>query len=241
MSTSGRYELTSDPLFYAMLAFFALLTTLLPGALGQPNFLPIAQALALTIFLAVPLRRGQVAQGLRVLLIWLGVQILSMAAGSALLPVAFERAIPDGFALHTALVQWAVTGQELPGWLLSNPLGRVGEVLGVLLGSLFSAGLVGLYFFMRAVNQFAYALGRLTTEMPTGLLLGLFPWRLVTFAGYAGFVLLLAQPLLTNRWNPAHYLQEQNRLLRVSALLLAVGLLLELLLPGLWRALFAPR
>ena len=230
-----RYDLTKDPIYYITFGFFALLTTALPAALGQPNFLPIAQTVAITLFLAVPLRRGLVGRSILVLSAWLVLQTLIMIVGTALLPVLFERAIHDGFAYHRSLLEWSVTGQDLPGWLLNAPGARLVELFGVLLGSLFSAGLVGLWFLMRAVNQFAYAVGRLSMEGPPGLLLGLMPWRLSIIAGYAGFVVLLAQPLLNNAWNPAFYITRQRRLITVSIALVALGLLLEVTLPGVWR------
>jgi hypothetical protein len=165
-------------------------------------------------------------------------QTLIMIVGTALLPVVFERAIHDGFAYHRSLLEWSVTGQNLPGWLLNSPGTRLVELFGVLLGSLLSAGLVGIWFLMRAVNQFAYAVGRLAMEGPAGLFLGLMPWRLFTIAGYAGFVVLLAQPLLNNTWNPAFYVTRQRRLITVSIVLVAVGLLLEVSLPGVWRTIW---
>ena len=237
MSAGRRYDLITDPIFYGTLGFFALLTTLLPAALGQPNLLPILQTLALTIFLAIPLRRGMVDKGIAVLTVWLALQLLVMTVGSALLPQLFERAIHDGFEYHRAILEWSVTGQGLPGWLLVNPLSRFGEMAGVLLGSLFSAGLAGLWFLMRAVNQFGYVAGRLAAGGSGGLLLGLMPWRLVTIAGYSGSVLLLAQPLLTNNWNFVYYFTRQRRLVTASAILISLGLLLELTLAGLWQSL----
>lgn len=237
---SSNYDLVKDPIYYITFGFFALLTTALPAALGQPNFLPIAQSVAITLFLAVPLRRGRIATALVVLSSWLFLQLLVMIAGSALLPLVFERAIHEGFAYHRALLEWSVTGLSLPGSVLQAPWSRLLELIGILFGSLLSAGLVGLWILMRAVNQFGYGVGRLAVEGPAGLLLGMMPWMLATLAGYAGLVVLLAQPLLTNKWNPGYYLVRQRRLATASIVLIALGLVLELALPGLWRAMWAP-
>jgi len=234
-SKQRHYDLVKDPLYYVTFGFFALLTTALPAALGQPNFLPIAQTVAITLFLAAPLRRGRIGTALLVLATWISLQLLVMIAGSALLPLVFERAIHDGFAYHRALLEWSATGLGLPGSILQNPGSRLVEFFGILLGSLLSAGLVGLWFLMRAVNQFGYGIGRLALEGPPGLLLGLMPWRLATLAGYAGLVAMLAQPLLVNIWRPTYYFARQRRLAAVSVALVAVGLVLEFLLPGLWR------
>ena len=235
-----NYDLVKDPIYYVTFGFFALLTTALPAALGQPNFLPIAQTVAITLFLAIPLRRGRIATALVVLSTWLVLQLFVMIVGSALLPLVFERAIHDGFAYHRALLEWSATGLNLPGSILQSPLSRLVEFFGVLLGSLLSAGLVGLWFLVRAVNQFGFGVGRLALEGPSVLLLGLMPWRLATLAGYAGLIILLAQPLLTNNWNPALYLSRQRRLATASAILIMIGLVLEIALPGLWRSMWAP-
>ena len=235
-----NYDLVKDPIFYVTFGFFALLTTALPAALGQPNFLPIAQTVAITLFLAIPLRRGRIATAIVVLSSWLFLQLLVMIVGSALLPLVFERSVHDGFAYHRALLEWSATGLNLPGSILQSPVSRLVEFFGVLLGSLLSAGLVGLWFLVRAVNQFGFGVGRLALEGPSVLLIGLMPWRMVTLAGYAGLIILLAQPLLTNNWNPALYFPRQRRLATASAILIVIGLVLEFALPGLWRSMWAP-
>ena len=233
---NGRgYELTADPIFFATVGVFATLTTLLPAALGQATLLPLLQSLALSIFVAIPLRRGQVDKGIVVVAVWLALQLLIMAFGSAMLPRLFERSIQDGFNIHRALLEWSVTGRELPGWLAAEPGARGAEIAGAVLGSLASAGAAGNWFLMRAVNLFGYSAGRLAAHGLSGALLGLMPWRLATIAGEAGMVLLLAQPLLRNRWSPAFYTARQRRLAAVSAALIVLGLLMELALPPLWQ------
>jgi hypothetical protein len=236
-SPKTTYQLTSDPVFYVTVAFFSLLTTLLPSIMGQPNFMPIVQALGLTIFTAIPLRRGQVRTALSVLLLWLAVQLAAIIFIAWALPTQTARAIPDGVTYRMALVTWAYTGEMLPRSLLAAPWSRVIEVLGVLLGTLLTGGLVGSWFLVRAVDLFGFSAGTLLRELApaAGLLLGIAPWRLLTLAGYTGFFLLLAQPILTNRWNLGHYLTGQRRLLLWSGGLLIIGLLLEALLPGIWQ------
>lgn len=235
-----QYDLTKDPIFFVTFGFFALLTTALPAALGQPNLLPIVQTVALTLFLAIPLRRGKIGTGILVLSAWLFIQSLVMIAGTALLPVVFERAIHDGFAYHRSLLEWIVTGQSLPGSLLDSPGARLVELFGIVLGSLLSAGLIGLWFLVRAVNQLAYGVGQLAALGPSGLILAFMPWRLTMIAGYAGSIVLLAQPLLNNNWSPAYYIVRQRRLATVSVSLIVIGLLLEISLPGIWRFIWAP-
>ncbi|MBI3958339.1 MAG: hypothetical protein HY328_05975 [Chloroflexi bacterium] len=236
------YELTRDPLFYATLVFFVLLTTAVPGVMGQPNFMPVIQALGLTVFTAIALRRAGVAAALRVATVWLLVQGLLFLTLAWLLPVPVEKAIHDGFLYRTGLIEWAYAGGAAPGSLLAAPLARLGEIAGVVLGSLATVGLLGGWFLVKGVNLLAYGMGSLWrgTGSPLGILLGLAPWRLAQLAGYTGLFVLLIQPLLLNNWNPAHYLSTQRRLIVLSLALVAGGLLAELVLPGLWRSVFAP-
>ncbi len=237
------YELTRDPLFYGTLVFFVLLTTAVPGLMGQPNFMPVIQALGLTVFTAIALRRAGVATALRVATVWLVTQAFFFFLLAWLLPVSVEKAIHDAFLYRTGLLQWAYTGSATPGSLLAAPVARLGEIAGVVLGSLATVGLLGGWFLVKGVNLLAYGMGSLwrTTGSPLGILLGLAPWRLAQLAGYTGLFVLLTQPLLLNNWNPAHYLSTQRRLILLSLTLVGGGLLAELVLPGLWRAIFAPR
>lgn len=236
------YDLTKDPIFYGTLVFFVLLTTAVPGLMGQPNFMPVIQALGLTIFTAIALRRGGIGPALRVATVWLVVQGLFLFLLTWLLPGQIEKAIHDGFLVRTGLVEWAYTDSVLPGSLLAAPLARLGEIAGIVLGSLATVGLVGGWFLVKGVNLLAFGVGTLWRgiDSPLGILLGLAPWRLAQLAGYTGLFVLFIQPLLLNNWNPAHYLATQRRLILVSLALVAGGLLAELFLPGLWRALFAP-
>ena len=236
------YDLTRDPLFYGTLVFFVLLTTAVPGVMGQPNFMPVIQALALTVFTAIALRRAGIGPALRVATVWLVVQGLFLFALACLLPVQIEQAIHDGFLVRTGLVEWVYGGNLLPGSLLAAPLTCLREIVGIVLGSLATVGLVGGWFLVKGVNLLAYGMGSLWrgTGSPLGILLGLAPWRLAQLAGYTGLFALLMQPLLLNNWNPAHYLSTQRQLILVSLALVGGGLIAELFVPGLWRAVFAP-
>jgi hypothetical protein len=121
------YDLTRDPIFYGTLVFFVLLTTAVPGLMGQPNFMPVIQATALTIFTAIALRRGGIDPALRVATVWLVVQGLFLFLITWLLPVQIEKAIHDGFLIRSGLMEWAYTGSVLPGSLLAAPLARLGD------------------------------------------------------------------------------------------------------------------
>ena len=233
-------SLVHDPVFYIMLGVFALLTTGLAAALGQPRFLPFSQTVALFAFLAVALRQRRWREALWVLALWLVLQIATMIVITRLLPGQVEQAISDGFRYRAAFFGWFYGVEALPASLRVAPLGRLLEIVGIVLGSLLSGGLVGLWFLMRATNLAAYGAGMLwlDTGQMVSVIAGLPVWTLLRIAGYAGLVVLLAEPLFTRNWQFGHYLSDRRTLLLASTALLVAGLLLELILPGAWRALF---
>jgi hypothetical protein len=234
------YTLLNDPIFYAMLAFFALLTTASAAALGQPRFLPISQTVALFAFLAVALRRQTVRAAVVVLAVWLATQVVAMILVTRLAPGQVEQAIGDGFAYRTSFSAWFYGAGALPASLVGQPGSRILEVAGILLGSLLTGGLVGVWFLVRAANLAAYGAGVLWYD--SGQIINLFGglpvWTLLRLAGYAGLVALLGAPLFSGNWSPRYYLTHHRRLVVASAGLLLLGLLLELILPGVWWTLF---
>lgn len=238
-----QYRLVYDPVFYIMLAFFALLTTALPASLGQPHFMPVAQTVALFVFLLIPLRQGLIRQAIGVMLIWLVIQLGVILILTWLVPLQLEKAIGDGFLYRSAYLQWFFGRGVEPDSLWAQPLNRSIELAGIMIGSLATGGLVGVWFLVRAANITGFGMGALIAPLGGfSHLLGALPlWTLVRLAGYAGAVVYLAEPLLTGNWSMRYYGNERRRLLLVVVGLLCLGLLLEFLLPGTWRTLFAPR
>ncbi len=238
------YSLVYDPLFYITVGFFALLTTGLPLAIGQPNFLPIIQTLALFIFLLIPLRKGLLTQALLVLGIWLVLQFSLVTALTWLMQGQVERAFHGGFQYRMDTVAWfyGVDSIVRPDSFAAQPVARLIELLGTVLGSLVSAGLIGIWFLVKAANLAAYSMGILLAAIGSGIgVIGTIPlWSLARIAGYAGLVALLSGPTIHGNWRPQFYWQTQRRLVLISVALLALGLLLELFLPNLWRTLFRP-
>lgn len=233
-------SLLDDPLFYSMLAFFALLTTGSAAALGQPRFLPISQTVVLFAFLSVALRRQMVRAALLVLAVWLVTQVAALILVTRLAPGQVEQAIGDGFAYRTSFIAWFYGAAALPASLTVQPGSRILELVGVSLGSLLTGGLLGVWSLVRAANLAAYGAGLLWQDsgQPINLVAGLPIWTLLRLAGYAGFVVLLGAPLFSGNWSPRYYLTHHRRLLVVSTALLLLGLLLESILPGVWRLLF---
>ncbi len=239
---STQYRLSHDPAFYIMAGFFALVTTALPAVLGQPRFLPIAQTLALFVFLLIPLRQRQIRQALTVVALWLVLQWATMFLLAWLAPLQVERAINDGFIYRTAYLEWFFGTRQAPASLTVQPVRHLLEVIGVLLGSLVSGGLIGIWFLVRAVNLSAFGSGALLAPLAglIGLLAALPVWTLVRLAGYAGFVILLAEPMLTRNWALSVFWKVRRALFIGSTTLLVIGLLLEIILPGAWRTFFQP-
>jgi hypothetical protein len=234
-------SLLHDPLFYITLGFFALLTTGLAAAMGQPRFLPLSQTVALFVFLWMALRQSSVREALWILAIWLVVQIATMILVTRFAPGQVEQAIGNGFFYRMDFLAWFYAGDELPASLTTQPVARLIELAGVLLGSLVTGGLLGVWFLVRAANLAAYSAGALwqSSGFVGYLFAGLPLWTVLRLAGYASFVALLAEPLLTGRWSPGAHLQRRRNLLLIAAGLLLLGLLLELILPGLWRTIFS--
>jgi hypothetical protein len=235
------YSLARDPIFYVTVGFFAFLTTSLPTVIGQPNFLPIVQTVALFIFLLVPLRQGLIRQALWVMALWLGIQFVVVTSLTWFLEARAERAFHDGFQYRMAYVAWFYRAVDVvrPDSFAAIPLSRLLELVGVLLGSLVSVGLIGVWFLVKSVNLAAYNMGVLLIPLQSaaGLLLALPLWSLLRIAGYAGLVILLSEPGITGNWQPGHYWRTRQRLIVIAGGLLLGGLLLELFLPDLWRLL----
>lgn len=237
-----RYTLAQDPIFYITVTFFAVLTTALPALIGQPTFLLIAQTVALFTFIMVPLHQRLLRQAGLVLVLWLGTQFIVFLATTVLASERTQLAIPNGFVYGTAYIEWfyGIAGAVRPDSFAAQPLPRIVELLGVTLGSLLSVGLIGIWFLVRALNFAAFNMGVLlvVSDKPLAFLEAVPLWSLLRIGGYTGFVILLAEPLLTSNWNPLFYLRERRRLFLISLILTLVGLLLELILPDFWRTLF---
>ncbi|MCB0060806.1 MAG: hypothetical protein KDE19_01780 [Caldilineaceae bacterium] len=239
---SKRYSLVNDPLYYVTVVLFALLTTGLPALIGQPIFMPIAQTLALFTFLIIPLRQGFIRQTVLVMALWLFIQFIVILLATLWAEQRVQVAFANGFLYRMAYVNWfyEAGGALRPDGFSVRPLARSLELLGVTLGSLFTLGLVGIWFLVRALNLAAFSMGALMLSIgePQAVIGALPLWSLVRIAGYAGLVILLAEPLLTSNWNPVFYLRERRRLLLTAVTLLLVGLMLEFFLPNFWRTLF---
>lgn len=231
-----EYTLTRDPVFYLTAAFFALLTTGLPAVLGQPRFMPLVQAVVLAIFFAIPLRRQHLAGALAVVLIWLVVSMMTIMTLTWLAPLQIERAFENGFFHRAAFSEWYFAGTPLPAGFEKQPVPRLVEILGITLGSLLTAGVVGAWFLMRMANLAAFSAGHLVSSLGGPLLLpvALPVWSVLQIAGAAGLMVLLAEPLFA-RFAVVAVFRRRRRPLLIFGALYVAGLLAELLLAGLWH------
>jgi hypothetical protein len=231
--------LVQDPVYFITIAFFAVLTTALPAGLGQPRFLPIIQALSLTIFAAIAIRRGNMRVALFVTGLWVSIQFAVIALLTFFVPGQVERAVVDGFDHRRALLEWLYTGQLFPSGLAINSVAYLTEALGIILGAVLTGGLVGAWFFMRLVNLAGYTSGALAMAAigPFAALLPLPVWMLLRVAAYGCLWPLAASPLLTGIWSPPALWRTYRRQLLIGLGLLLVALISEWLLAGWWPSL----
>ena len=237
MQTERPYNLIQDPLYYVTLLFFVLVTTLPPALIGQPTFLPVAQALGLMIFTALAVRRGSPRQALIVVSVWLVAQFVLLVTLTWLFPTRLDLAFANGFNFRTAYLQWFYTGQDLPHSLAGSPGAILIEVAGVILGSLATGGVIGAFFLVRAVNFTAFGMGGLLAG-GVGIIAALPLWTFFKVGGYACFFVLFSRPILTGNLLPSTLSGPTRRLLTLGAGLLIGGFFLEFFLPGLWSAWF---
>ena len=234
-----EYQLTRDPVFYGSVAFFALLTTTLPAILGQPRLLPLVQAVSLTVLMGLALRRRDVRGALGVVFLWLLVSMLSMLVLTWFAPEPVERAFENGFEYRARFSEWYYASSVLPASFADQPLASLVEIVGILLGSLLTGGLVGAWFLVKMANLAAFGAASLLLTLggvwmlPIALPL----WSIAQLAGAAGLVVLLAEPLLSGRFaaGVANLFGQRRRLLLIFGALYAAGILLEWLLPSFWH------
>jgi hypothetical protein len=234
------YNLLEDPIYYIAIIAFAALATGLPALLGSPVFLAVAQTAALWLMLLVPLRRNRVRPAVIVLALWVVIQIVTVFALTLAAPNRLEEAVGNGFLYREALLNWLYAGTALPDSWFSQPMQHLLEIAGVLLGSIISGGLVGVWFLLRAVNDFAFGAAALVGSAGgiAGFMAALQPWMLLRIMGYVGLLPFLAMPGFTGDWQPWRLSSARSRLMLTALLLLVAGLLLELFLPALWAAWF---
>jgi hypothetical protein len=238
-----EYNLSRDPIFFVTVGFFALLTTGLPVVLGQFRFLPVIQALALTVFLLVPLRRRDLRSALIAVFLWLALATAMVFALTWFDAVRAERAFEDGFLYRAAYAEWYYAsnaqGSPLPASFATQPLASIAELVGIVLGSLLTAGLVGAWFLMKMANLASFGAASLLLTLPNPLwfVVALPVWSILQVIGAGGLVVLLAEPLASGKFRAG--LRELGRSRRLPLLLFGgmfvLGIFLEFVLPPFWH------
>lgn len=220
-----------------MVAIFSLLATGLFAFSGMTRTIPIVQALCLTTFAALAIRRKQAGQAAAIAAVWLVVQYATIVLFSWLFVERAERVVTDGFVARGEILDWLYAGDIFPDSIQINPILRLTELIGVTVGSLISLGFIGFLLVVRAVNLAAFQTGILlsTMESSNQFPAALHAWTLLRIAGSTGLVILFAEPLITRNWSPIFYFTQRRRLILISCCLLSLGLLAELLLSPLWR------
>lgn len=231
------YQLSRDPVYFLMAAFFALLTTGLPAIMGQPRFMPFIQAVVLTIFLAISVRRGDMRSGLGIVFLWLAVTMSLILLLTWFVPDQLERAIDDGFMQRAMTSEWYFARSPLPGGITGEPLGAAAEIAGIVLGSLLTGGLVGAWFLVRMANLAAFSAGHLLGIFGNPLLIfiALPVWSILQITGAGGLVVLCAEPLLSGRFALGTWFRRRSRPLAIFGGVYVLGLLAEAILPAFWH------
>ncbi len=234
-----RYTLDRDPLFYITLAAFALLATGFPAVLGQWRFLPLLQAVVLTIFMAIPLRQGNLKGALLVVFLWLALSMTTILVLTWFFAGQVERAFEDGFLHRAAFAEWYYAQGLLPASFQSQPVASVLEIAGILLGSLLTWGLVGAWFLMRLANLAAFSAGSLllTLQNPFLIFVTLPLWSILQIVGGGALVVLLAEPLIRGNFMAGlrRLVGERRTLLMLFGAIFVIGILLEIALPAVWH------
>ena len=234
-----RYQLTSDPAYYVMAGVFAFLTTALPSALGQPTLMPLAQALALTVFVAIPVRSGLWKHAALVMLLWVALELAVVAGLTVLFTDHMERSFPSGFEFRSGVLAWVFGATAWPETASIPPARPLADVAGVVVGSVATGGLVGNWFLVRYVNVTGFAIGIVTRAIGAspGLYLSIPPWSMLRIAGMASAVILLSEPLLAGKWSPTFYWSNRRVLLISSLTLLVLSFLVGATAPAMWQRL----
>ena len=239
MAKSTTYRLQRDPIFFFTVGFFALLTTGLPAVLGQPRFMPLLQALALTVFMLIPLRQRDLRSALAVVFLWLALSMALLMLLTWVAPVQLERAFENGFLYRAELAEWYFASSPLPASFASQPLAALIEISGILAGSLLTGGLVGSWFLMRMANLAAFGAASLllALDSPLWLPVTLPPWMILQLAGAGGLLALLAEPLASGKFKAGlrDLAGARRKPLLIFGALYLAGILLELLLPAFWH------
>lgn len=237
--TEKTYHLSNDPIFFGVASIFALLTTGLLALLGLERFLPLAQAVALTLFMAVPLRQHNLRSALVVVFLWLVLSMGTIMGLTWLFPSQIELAIADGFMYRAAFLEWYYANSPLPASFGTQLVPSLLEIVGITLGSLATGGLVGAWFLVKAANLAAYGAGALLFTLGTPLLLPVAVpvWSILQLIGGGGLLVLLAEPLISGRFRDGidQLVRVRRRPLVIFAACYALGLLLEFVLSPFWH------
>ena len=169
--------------------------------------------------------------------LWLALAMATLMVLTWLVPDQLERAIEDGFMHRAAVSEWYFANSPLPASPATQPVASLAEVLGVTLGSWLTAGFLGAWFLVQMANLAAFSAGHLLGIFKNPLLLpvALPIWSILELIGAAGLVVLLAEPLANGRLSLGSVFGARRRLALIFAVLFAVGLLLEWLLPPYWH------
>lgn len=231
MSQPRPYSLLTDPLYYGIVAFFAMLTATLPVVVGSGWFLTLAQTATLWLLALVAWRKRNLPAVIRLLAIWVAVQAITFFVMTLVAPTQAEWAVGNGFAYREALLEWMYTGSPLPASWYTQPGLRLLELAGIGVGSFASGGLLGVLFLTKSVNLMALgaAAAWQSADSLAPLMWGVQPWAWLRFAGYVLLVATLALPGYTGQYWPGGWPPRHRRAALIGLALLLAALAVEML------------
>lgn len=237
----ANHSITDESIFYVTIFVFTLLTSVLPAILGQSWFLPLGQTASLTIFAGLLLRRRRVNRALAVIAGWMVIQFGLIVLLTMGFPTQLERAIPDGFMSRVTFIEWFYAGSPPPPGWIEGPVSRLFQSMVVAAGSLLTGGLIGTWILVRSVNQAGFYSGSLLMALnETFNAFGAWaPWTVLRLAGTIGLTVYFAEPILSGDWSIRSRIRERGSLLLSSLFFILLGIIVEMILPGWWRATFS--
>lgn len=234
-------SLLDDWIVFPAMAAGIVVTTFFPVLLGQRLLLPLLSGLVLATMFFWAVRQGRPDRAILFALFWISVQSLCVLTASLLFDVNTGRAISGGLEYRNAWLQWAEHGtltQVTPSLAWGRQLVEDAAAVGA---TALSGGTAGLWLLVTALNRVNFAAASLVyaAQNPLLALLASWPiWLVLRIIGVVVLAATLAEPVANLDLWPgylAYWWQHRRRLALTGLLILALGLLAQLLFTPLYQ------
>lgn len=251
------YHVLDDPIVYVVIALGALLTTALPVFLGQRFCLPLLNTLVIFPLFVWAVRVGRPRRAVTLAAFWAICQAGAMLVASLLLTQQAGTAVLNGLEMRSQAIAWtaAQTVGGPAGFIAGlpwSPAKQLAQLAVVGVGSLLTAGFVGLLIAALTINATAYIVASALREASAPLVALTAGWPLWTVARLAGYLLIgavLAEPLAIGAttprtedlpepaWTWRAWWRSRRRWLGVGIALALLAVVLQILLGPPWASL----